>query len=442
MSARPLILLLLLLSPGVNAADRAGEVLFSRGVVTAYSEGGTARIVARGSELLIGDVVSTGSGSATIFELDDGTRISLRPDSTFEITAFNLATNQENAIFTLFKGGLRAVTGYLSKRNRNAVRLRTPIATIGIRGTEFDARLCGDDCIGEALLRPEAAGRAGFVRGRVMARSPGGRARLLERNAPVYAGDTLLTDGSAYAVVAFRDDSRVTLLPNTEFRVDELRFQPSEPERGRAVFRLLRGGLRAVSGLIGKRNPRLYRMRTAVATIGIRGTSYDLVCVGSCQNPAPDAGPDGDGLFTEVWDGSIVIDDVTPIDSGAVVFIGNTGATPIPVPELPQPITQPLPTAVEMPAPPPPPASSATPSAGLYLSCYSGECAMQGDANEVTLSAGEAAFIGEAGGTAQALEEIPPFQAEDPVLRVLEVGGTFNQLNQVLESGVGECTAP
>ncbi len=97
--------------------------------------------------------------------LTDGTRIALRPNTSFEITAFSVAENAESALFTLFKGGLRTVTGFLSKRNRNAMRLKTAVATIGIRGTEFDVRLCDEDCAAEAAARPAPAGRAGFVRG-------------------------------------------------------------------------------------------------------------------------------------------------------------------------------------------------------------------------------------------------------------------------------------
>jgi hypothetical protein len=428
----------LVLGAGAPAfAAPAGKVVFARGMVTAYTAGGTARIVGAESPLAVGEVISTGPRGVARLELGDGNRITLRPNSTFEITAFDASEDTGSALYTLFKGGLRAVTGFLSKRNPDAVRLKTSVATIGIRGTEFDARLCEDDCAAEAAKRPAPAGRAGFVKGRVMARASSGRARALASGDAVYTGDTVISDAGAYAVIAFRDDSRVTVLPETEFRVETLDFDSAAPEQGSAVFRLLRGGLRAVTGLIGKRNGRGYRMSTAVATIGIRGTGYDLLCQGVCQNPAPGAGPDGDGLFSEVWDGAILIDGVHEVQSGQAVFIADTGFAPVPVPGLPRSLGEPRPGDVPLPPPPP---SSSNPQQGLYVSCYAGNCAVQTDDNVVELGPGEAGHVGAGGGPAQALSEVPPFQAEDPVLHALEVGGSLSTFNQQIDSGGPQCT--
>jgi hypothetical protein len=430
-------LAVMLASQGTVAAEPAGEVVIARGVVTAYSTAGDARIVGMRSEVFGGEVISTGARSLVLLKLADGTRITLRPETTFEITEFNTQENEESALFTLFKGGLRSVTGYLSKRNPNAMRLKTSVATIGIRGTEFDARLCGTDCAAEAARRPAPAGRAGFVKGRVLARASGGSARTLAAGAPVYSGDTLISDAGAWAVVAFRDDSRITILPNTEFRVESLRFDAADPEAGSAAFRLLRGGLRAVTGLIGKRG---YRMHTAVATIGIRGTGYDAVCQGSCQNPDPGAGPDADGLFAAVWDGEITLDDVHVVESGQVVFLSNTGFAPVPVSALPMELVAPPPNTVDLPPPPPSPTSSTDPDEGLYVSCYAGTCALQTDDNVVELGAGEAGHVGSAGGPAEALDEVPPFQAEDPLLQSVEIGEIITTLDESLDGGVLQCT--
>lgn len=433
-----LVLALALSCTAAGAAEQAGEVGFARGLVTAYGEARTARIVGPGSPVLVGEVIATGARSVAILKLTDGTRITLRPDSSFEIEAFDTRENQEQALLRLFKGGLRAVTGFVSKRNSNAMRLRTSVATIGIRGTEFDVRLCGEDCAAEASRRPAPAGRAAFARGTVIARTASGAARGIEPRSPVYAGDTLVTGAGGYAVIAFRDESRVTLLPNTEFKVERLQFDEAYPDTGSAVFRLVRGGLRAVTGFIGRRDGRGYRMRTSVATIGIRGTGYDALCQGTCQNPDPGADPSGDGLFTEVWDGTIVLDETYEVDAGEVVFIPNTGIAPVPVPGLPVNIDQPRPDTVDVPDVPPPPSSSA-PEEGLYVSCYAGECDIETPTNTVELEAGQAGFVGGAG-SAEALPEVPPFQAEDPVLQAVQSGQTLNQFSETFETGEFECT--
>jgi hypothetical protein len=437
--ARILTGLLFALAAGAALAGQAGELAAARGVVTAQSAQGAARIVGSGSPIHEGDVVTTGPRSLAVLKLLDGTRITLRPESSFQVERFNAAENQESAVFTLFKGGLRAVTGFISKRNPQAMRLRTSVATIGIRGTEFDARLCGADCQAEAKQRPAPAGRAGFVKGNVLARAPSGRGRNVAAGGAVYNGDTLLTSADGYAVIVFRDQSRVTLLPGTEFRVDKLAFDAADPDRGEGVFSLVRGGLRAVSGLIGRNRGRGYQMRTAVATIGIRGTGYDAVCQGNCMNPAPDAGPDGDGLFAEVWDGTIVLDEVTEVGAGKTVFLGNPGDTPVEVPDLPITIDEPRPNDVEV-SEQPPAESSTNPDDGLYVSCYAGNCAVETPENTVELEPGEAGFVGTDGGPAEQLDEVPPFQAEDPVLQAVEVGDAAGRLLETLDTGVRECT--
>ena len=239
---------LCLLAGAAWAADRAGEVSLARGLATAHAAGSQARILGSGSTLYVGDVVTTGPRSIALLKLGDGSRITLRPDTSFQVEEYNLSDTSPSAVFRLFKGGLRAVTGFMSKRNPNAVRLRTAVATIGIRGTEFDARLCGADCAEEAKQRPTPAGRAGFVKGTVIAKAASGRARAVTAGGPVYSGDSLVTGNSAYAVVLFRDQSRVTVMPNTEFRVDRLIYEESAPEEGEGFFSLVRGGLRGGAG--------------------------------------------------------------------------------------------------------------------------------------------------------------------------------------------------
>ena len=412
--------------------------MLAHGVVSAHLAGGHARLLGPGSAVQEGDVVTTGPKSVTLLKLADGTKITLRPDSSFQIAKYDVTENHEQGLMTLFKGGLRAVTGFMSKRNPNAMRLRTSVATIGIRGTEFDARLCGADCASEARTRAQPAGRAGFVKGNVMARAPSGHGRPLSSGGPVYNGDTIVTGPDTFAVLVFADKSRVTLMPNTEFRVERVEFSAAEPDKGQSIFNLLRGGLRAVSGLVGHKG-RGYQMRTAVATIGIRGTEYDALCVGACQNPDPNAGPNGDGFFTKVNSGAIVLDDNYQVDEGQTVFVANTGFHPQTVPDLPAQMNVPSPNTVDIAEIPPAPSSS-DPESGLYVSCYSGICAVKTEQNEVALEQGQASHVGNQGGPAEQLPEVPPFQAEDPIYHAVEVGGQIDQLNASLNSGGLECT--
>ncbi len=418
---------LLVFAIAAQAADKAGEVVIARGLATAHVPGSHARILGGGAQLYVGETVTTGPRSLALLKLGDGTRVTLRPDTSFQIEEYSLSDTAPSAVFRLFKGGLRAVTGFMSKRNPNAVRLRTSVATIGIRGTEFDARLCGEDCAEEARQRPAPAGRAGFVKGTVIAKAATGRARAVTAGGPIYSGDSLVTGTNAYTVLLFRDQSRVTVMPNTEFRVDRLVFQEDKPQESEGFFSLVRGGLRAVSGTIGKYRRNAYQMRTAVATIGIRGTGYDLYCVGACVNPDPSA-QSGDGLYADVHDGIIDFDGDNPLSADRPpVFIGSSGMTPVDIAAMPVPIDVPMPGDVELPAPP-----AVEPAAevgeSLLVACYAGNCSVETDQNTVDLEAGGAARVGLGGGPAEQLAEIPAFQAEDPILNAVDVGGTVLEL--------------
>ena len=130
--------------------------------------------------------------------------------------------------------------------------------------------------------------RVALSRGRVKAGSLTGRKRVLIRGSPVYQGETVETGSRSFAVLAFRDETRLTVQANTELQIEQYRFTEAEAEEeagaedDSALFRLFKGGLRAVTGLVGKRKPKSFQVQTSVATIGIRGTRFDLLCEAEC----------------------------------------------------------------------------------------------------------------------------------------------------------------
>lgn len=103
-----------------------------------------------------------------------------------------------------------------------------------------------------------------------------GKARKAERGSPLAVGETVDT-GDGKAQLRFRDGATISLQPGTQFRVEQFRFSERNgkaSEEDNVAMRLLKGTLRAVSGLIGKERREQYRMDTMVGTIGIRGTEY------------------------------------------------------------------------------------------------------------------------------------------------------------------------
>jgi hypothetical protein len=119
----------------------------------------------------------------------------------------------------------------------------------------------------------EAAGRVLAVAGDVTIER--GAQRIAARPlTEVRAGDTFQLGAQSNAQVRFSDDSVVALGSDTTFRVSEYAFQGRAPEAQSAFFNLIKGGMRTVTGLIGRANRDNYGLRTATATIGIRGTAY------------------------------------------------------------------------------------------------------------------------------------------------------------------------
>lgn len=90
------------------------------------------------------------------------------------------------------------------------------------------------------------------------------------------------------------------------------------------MFSLLKGGLRTITGAIGKRKPDAYQLRTTVATIGIRGTNYGvLLCQGDCQNLRNNEGHvPQDGLHLDVAQGAI---GVTNSGGFKILSVGQFG---------------------------------------------------------------------------------------------------------------------
>lgn len=129
--------------------------------------------------------------------------------------------------------------------------------------------------MGRALAGDEPAARIEFIFGSASIVSTTGESRPAEKGSPVFVGDTVITD-DARAQLRFTDGGFVGLLPRSEFRVNAYTYSGS-PEDDRISMTLLKGGLRTISGIVGKVKQSAYEMITMAATIGIRGTEYTVL---------------------------------------------------------------------------------------------------------------------------------------------------------------------
>ena len=270
-----------------------GEVEFARGVGYAQTPGQGPRILGKGLEFREGDTLSTSAGSSAIIRMQDGTRMTLRPGTDMVVQRFQYKEGaaSNSMVLQLFTGGLRAITGLIAKNAPDAARLQTKTATIGIRGTDFDARICQRDCSAESARVQEqprantvqASAKLVSTQGEIMAVDGAGQRRRLVDGAAIYPGETVETGSTSRGVLAFRDDSRLTLGATTRFRVDSFVYDDKNPTDGKFLVSLLRGSARALTGLIARANNRNVAFTTATATIGVRGTGLDMECGESCS---------------------------------------------------------------------------------------------------------------------------------------------------------------
>lgn len=158
------LLAMSLLLSAQAALAAAGKVLFVAGSVN-LERGGT-RALKVGDPLDLGDVIVTGEQSRAQLLMADGARIALRASSRFRIDELALPSNVQQpgmavavaasgkSVGTLLKGGFSTRDGAIGKSNPSAYEMRTPIGTLGIRGTYYTAVFCRGDCADAPGLAP------------------------------------------------------------------------------------------------------------------------------------------------------------------------------------------------------------------------------------------------------------------------------------------------
>jgi hypothetical protein len=129
-----------------------------------------------------------------------------------------------------------------------------------------------------ALAAPAA--HVAFSVGDVQVIAPNGQTRAATKGLEVSSGETVNTNGGR-AQLRFTDGAFVSLQPQSAFRIDDYRFDGKADGKERGFFSLLKGGLRTITGLVGRTNRKNYQVNTAVATIGIRGTEYTIAYTNS-----------------------------------------------------------------------------------------------------------------------------------------------------------------
>lgn len=127
-------------APIAAAADAHAGILKSvYGDVRVLGPDGASRPAGSGDTVTQIDRIETGADSGASVVLRDGTRMVLGASSRLDFKDFHFdSTTQDGGVFlSLLRGSLRMITGLIGKQRPDAVRVETPTAVIGIRGTDF-----------------------------------------------------------------------------------------------------------------------------------------------------------------------------------------------------------------------------------------------------------------------------------------------------------------
>jgi hypothetical protein len=142
-NVRLLMVSALLAVPSLWGADAVvGSVKTARGMAVALR--GTETVTLReGAHLLLNDNLRTGHDGSLGVILQDGTRISLGPDSELKIDKFVYAPadGQFGLLLQLAKGALAYVSGRIAQFSPQSVNVQTPVGVLGLRGTHFAVSL-------------------------------------------------------------------------------------------------------------------------------------------------------------------------------------------------------------------------------------------------------------------------------------------------------------
>lgn len=120
-----------------------GEATLVVGKARVTSADGVSRDLQRGMGVHPGDRVETDAGGHAHIRFVDGGLVSVRPASRLVVEQYAAAGPQAAIKFRLEAGVVRSITGAWGEAARERFRLNTPVAAIGVKGTDFVVRSSG-----------------------------------------------------------------------------------------------------------------------------------------------------------------------------------------------------------------------------------------------------------------------------------------------------------
>lgn len=274
--------------PAYAAPQLVGHISFVKGSNAAQQPGAAPRILGKDTEIFQGDNIQTTERSFVIIEFTDGAKVTVRPDSNFSIDHYDGQSANKTAQLVLHQGGVNASTGDIAQGHPESFQIKTPTATVkpSSEKSEFTVVICDKECEERAKKEAEAnavrteqspVARVVDIKGEVSAVSradKNAKERPLSLGKAVYNSDFISSEKDSYALLLFPDGQKVTLQADSELDIKQYNYQ-IKGKKDQVLMRLATGGLRALTGSIGKNDHSAYTLDTPVATIGIRGSGGD-----------------------------------------------------------------------------------------------------------------------------------------------------------------------
>lgn len=124
-----------------KAPKHVGDVVLSRGQTLAVGKDRVTRTLQAGNRVFLGDKLITGADGFLRLKMIDEALLDLRCYSIMVIEDYDLKSAKRKSVFNLLQGSLRKITGEIGKWKEDVYELRTPVAGVGVRGTEYALRV-------------------------------------------------------------------------------------------------------------------------------------------------------------------------------------------------------------------------------------------------------------------------------------------------------------
>ncbi len=117
----------------------AGSIELTDGDVLLEAGDGKTRLPVNGESVFEGDTVTTFAHGEIHLQMADGASLIVRENSKITLSAYVADGGEDDrSLIDLAKGALRSITGWIGRYNRSNYRIRTPLVTIGVRGTDHE----------------------------------------------------------------------------------------------------------------------------------------------------------------------------------------------------------------------------------------------------------------------------------------------------------------